>query len=78
MFEPVALHGSSATALELRIQVAQLQAERVLAIEAGLGENTAYMDDLDEELVYRRQLYIASAVTEIATLRAELGGPQLG
>ena len=50
----------------------------MVALEAGLGENAAYMDDLDEELLYRRQLYIASAVTEIATLRAELGGSQLG
>jgi hypothetical protein len=66
------------TALELRSQVAQLEAERVLALEAGLGENAAYMDDLDEELAYRRQLYVVSAVTEIATLRAELGAPQVG
>jgi hypothetical protein len=66
------------TAVELRSQVTQLEVERMVALEAGLGENAAYMDDLDEELLYRRQLYIASAVTEIATLRAELGGPQLG
>jgi hypothetical protein len=66
------------TAVELRSQVTQLEVERMVALEAGLGENAAYMDDLDEELLYRRQLYIASAVTEIATLRAELGGSQLG
>ena len=66
------------SALELRSQVTQLQAERVLAVETGLGGNAAYMDDLDQELVHRRQLYVVAAVTEIATLRAELSGPQVG
>lgn len=66
------------SALDIRSQVTQLQAERVLAVEAGLGDNAAYMDDLDQELVYRRQLYVVAAVTEIATLRAELGGPEVG
>jgi hypothetical protein len=78
MFEPPAIHGSSSTTLDLRSQLAQLEAERMLALEAGLGENAAYMADLEDELAYRRQLYVAAAVTEIATLRAELGQPQLG
>ena len=36
------------------------------------------MADLDEELEYCRRLYVAAAVTEMATLRAELFGPQVG
>jgi hypothetical protein len=66
------------TALELRSHVAQLQVERALALDSGLGEVSAYMADLEEELEHRRQLYVAAAVTEIATLRAELFGPQVG
>ena len=34
--------------------------------------------NLHAELEHRRELYIAAAVTEIATLRAELFGPQVG
>jgi hypothetical protein len=36
------------------------------------------MNDLDAELEHRRALYTVAAVTEIATLRAELSGPQIG
>jgi hypothetical protein len=38
----------------------------------------AYMTDLDEEIEGTRRLYVASAVFEIAALRAELSGPQTG
>ena len=68
----------SVTTLELRGHVAQLEAERALAHLNGLGEVGAYMADLEEELDHRRRLYVAAAVTEIATLRAELFGPQTG
>jgi hypothetical protein len=66
------------SALEQRSHVGQLQAERALAIREGLGHNAAYMADLDEELAYRTQMYVTAAVTEIATLRAELSGPLFG
>jgi hypothetical protein len=65
-------------ALQLRSQVDQLQAERALAVREGLGHNAAYMADLEGELVYRTQMYVVAAVTEIATLRAELEGPRYG
>ncbi len=52
--------------------------ERALALDAGLGQNAAYMTDLEEELAYRVQLFEVAAVTEIATLRGELGGLQVG
>jgi hypothetical protein len=66
------------TASEIRGHLTQLQAERALALSAGMAEVDAYVADLDEEIEATRQLYVSSAVTEIATLRAELSGPQVG
>jgi hypothetical protein len=66
------------TATDARIQLQRLQAERLDAVEAGLGENALYMDDLHSDIAASRALYIGLAVTEIATLRAQLGGPQVG
>jgi hypothetical protein len=66
------------TAVELRRHVIQLEAERSAAVREGLGEVTSYMADLVVELEYRRHAYVAAAVTEIATLRAELFGEQTG
>jgi hypothetical protein len=36
------------------------------------------MGDLDGEIEATSRAYIGAAVTEIATLRAELSGPQVG
>ena len=66
------------TTEELRRHVAELEVERALAQRNGLGEIAAYMDDLDEELEYRRHLYVAASVTEIALERAELIGAYEG
>jgi hypothetical protein len=66
------------TAVEIRGHLADLDAERTLALGAGLADIDAYMADLDEEIETTRQLYVGSAVTEIATLRAELFGAQKG
>ena len=66
------------TALEARNELRRLQAERLDAVEAGLGENVLYMTDLDNDTQASRALYVGLAVTEIATLRAQLGGPQVG
>ena len=66
------------TALEARDTLRRLQAERLDAVEAGLGENALYMNDLDHDIEASRAVYIGLAVTEIATLRAQLGGPQVG
>ena len=66
------------TATDARNQLQRLQAERLDAVEAGLGENALYMDDLHNDIAASRALYIGLAVTEIATLRAELSGPQVG
>lgn len=65
-------------ATEARNRLHLLEAERLDAVEAGLGGNALYMDDLDNDIAASRALYIGLAVTEIATLRAQLSGPQVG
>jgi hypothetical protein len=66
------------TALDARNTLRRLQAERLDAVDAGLGENALYMTDLDNDIESSRALYVGLAVTEIAILRAQLGGPQVG
>jgi hypothetical protein len=66
------------TATDARTQLQRLQAERLDAVEAGLGSNVLYMTDLQNDIAASRIAYISLAVTEIATLRAQLGGPQVG
>ena len=66
------------TATEIRRQLQELHTERALASIAGLGSNLAYSADLDEEIASTTQAYVGAAVTEIATLRAQLSGPQQG
>jgi hypothetical protein len=65
-------------ALEALITLRRLEAERLDAVEAGLGENALYMADLENDIEASRAEYVGLAVTEIATLRAQLSGPQLG
>jgi hypothetical protein len=68
-------------AMEMHIRLKELQAERMLASSAGLAADTAYrayMADLDDEIAEVSGAYVGAAVTEIATLRAELFGPQMG
>jgi hypothetical protein len=62
---------SAATA---RAHVVQLEAERALAQDSGIASIGAYRDDLEWELDAWREVYIISAVTELAVLRAELDG----
>jgi hypothetical protein len=66
------------SATDARLQLQRLQAERLDAVEAGLGENDLYMADLHEDIESSRVAYIALAVTEIAALRAELSGRNEG
>jgi hypothetical protein len=66
-------------ALELaRTQLATLREELAAAIAAGLADNSAYRADLQEEMVNAETAYVAAAVSEIASFRAQLSGPQLG
>jgi hypothetical protein len=66
------------TATDARIVLNQLQAEKIDAVEAGLGDNRLYMVDLEHDIDAARAVYVGLAVTEIATLRAQLWGPQTG
>jgi hypothetical protein len=66
------------TALDARNELRRLQAERLDAVEAGLGENALYMTDLENDIEASIAVYVGLAVTEIATLRAQLSGPQVG
>jgi hypothetical protein len=64
-------------AIEMHIRLKELQAERLFAASAGAAD-TAYMADIDDEIAEVSDAYVEAAVTEIATLRAELFGPQVG
>ena len=71
---PHVTQDSPATAVHLRQRLWALQGERLEALEAGLGANRLFMDDLERELEYTRAAYVGTAVTEIASLRAGLSG----
>jgi len=66
------------TATDARHQLQRLQVERLDAVDAGLGSNELYMEDLESDIAASRTAYVALAVTEIASLRAQLSGPQVG
>ena len=66
------------TAVEARNHVAEVEAECALALSAGVAEVDAYMLDLAEELDVWRHHYVTAAVTEIASLRAEFDGLNIG
>ncbi len=66
------------SAIEMQNHLQDLQTERALASIEGLSGNSAYMADLDHEIAATRSAYVGAAVTEIATLRAQLSGPQVG
>jgi hypothetical protein len=65
-------------AIEMHTQLQELQVERALASLEGLTDNDGYLADLDQEIAAVRHAYVGAAVTEIATLRAQLSGPQVG
>ena len=66
------------TTTELRNQLQALQAERAAAAEWGLTGVPAYLADLEGEIEVWRSAYTTAAVTEIASLRSALSGPQVG
>lgn len=65
-------------AIEMQHQLRRLQGERALASIEGLAGNSLYMGDLEQEIAATHSAYVGAAVTEIATLRAQLSGPQVG
>ena len=66
------------TATEIRSRLDELEAEAAAAAAWGADAIPAYADDLRRELEHYRAAYVGAAVTEIATFRAQLAGPQLG
>jgi hypothetical protein len=66
------------SALQIQHHLQALHVERALASAEGLAGQPAYMADLNREIVVTSRAYVGAAVTEIATLRAELFGPQRG
>jgi hypothetical protein len=66
------------SAVEVQIHLSELLVERALALIEGLAIDGAYMADLEDEIAATRHTYIAAAITEIATLRGELSGPEVG
>ncbi len=63
---------------DLRSRLDLLHQERAAALAEGLGDNPLYMGDLDAEIAATRSAYVGIAVTEIASLRAQLSGPLQG
>jgi membrane-bound ClpP family serine protease len=66
------------TAIEIQTHLLQLRAERALAAIEGLAMDSVYVADLDGEIDATTSAYVGAAVTEIATFRAQLSGPQVG
>jgi hypothetical protein len=66
------------TTTELRTHLDTLAEERAAALAWGADAIPAYLDDLQREIEDYRSAYVGAAVTEIASFRAVLSGPQLG
>jgi len=68
----------AASAADLQQGLRLLYAERSLAQLVGLSADLDYMTNLLDDIAVHESAFIGAAVTEISTLRAELGGPLLG
>ena len=66
------------TAVDARARLRRLVVERAVAADSALGTDEAYMDDLSTDIQRSRVAFIGLAVTEIATLRAEITAPLRG
>lgn len=63
------------SAVEIRSDLEELYLRRAVVAAGSAEADTAV---LDEQIVVTRAAYIGTALTELATLRAELFGPQVG
>jgi hypothetical protein len=68
----------SSAFVSARQELDRLLDERRHALYFGLGDNAAYMNDLDADVDAARAAYVGAAVTEIASVRAALSRPQVG
>jgi hypothetical protein len=66
------------SAIEIHNHLQELRVERALASREDLASDSSYMADLDGEIEATTRAYVGAAVTEIATLRGALSGPQVG
>lgn len=66
------------TAVEALHRLADLRFERAIAEPAGLLADETYIADLEDDIAASLRHFVGLAVTEIASLRAELDGPLLG
>jgi hypothetical protein len=66
------------TAFDLHNQLLELHAERALAEETGVARIASYMADLERDIALSHAAFVGAAVTEIASFRAQLSGPQYG
>ena len=62
------------TAVEIQDELRMLYIERALAEIEGLASDPGYMTDLLDDIESHKSAFAGAVVTEIATLRAELGG----
>ncbi|HEX8103200.1 MAG TPA: hypothetical protein VF533_11345 [Solirubrobacteraceae bacterium] len=63
---------------QLHDHLLALHAERAAAALDGIDDNDLYLEDLREEMEATHHALVGAAVTEIATFRALLSGPQVG
>lgn len=75
---PMDIVESSASAAEIRAHLDRLFAEWRQAESVGLTVLGPYMADLAAEIAACRAAFVATSVSEIALLRAELSGIQVG
>ena len=66
------------SSIEIRVHLLDLALERLTAERMGLTSDRHYMADLEDEIAAYRAAYVGAAVTEIAVLRGELFGRELG
>ena len=67
-----------ADAALMRRHLDTLFCEQAEAGLCGLLRNGSYRSDLEDEIAFTLDAYAGAAVTEIATFRAQLGGPLVG
>jgi hypothetical protein len=65
---------TNVSAVEIQDELRQLYVERALAEIEGLASDPGYMTDLLDDIESHKSAFTGAVVTEIATLRAELGG----
>ena len=70
--------GSYVSAAEIRSQLQRLELERLQAKSVGLEDCESYMTQLANEIDHCRSAFVGAAVTELAVLRGELRGRQMG